>query len=90
MTLAGKYLDPKNDFAFRKIFGSDKHKDILMHFLNDIVESKYRTTPIVKVSFLKTIQDPEIAAKKQSIVDVLCEDQEGKQYIIETYKFKKS
>ena len=34
MTLS-KFLDPKNDIAFRKIFGSEKHKDILIHFIND-------------------------------------------------------
>ncbi|EKE09428.1 MAG: hypothetical protein ACD_16C00176G0001, partial [uncultured bacterium] len=26
-----KFLDPKNDFAFRKIFGTEKNKDILIH-----------------------------------------------------------
>lgn len=29
-----KFLDPKNDFAFQKIFGTEKNKDILIHFLN--------------------------------------------------------
>ncbi|KJV69906.1 PD-(D/E)XK nuclease transposase family protein [Orientia tsutsugamushi str. UT76] len=32
-----KILDPKNDVAFKKIFGSEKNKDILIHFLNDIL-----------------------------------------------------
>ena len=38
---------------------------------------------ICSVSFLKTNQDPEIACKKQSLVDVLCTDELGRQYIIE-------
>ena len=29
-----KFLDPKNDFAFKKIFGTEKNKDILIHFLD--------------------------------------------------------
>jgi len=33
-----KFLDPKNDFAFKKIFGTDKNKNILIHFINDVVE----------------------------------------------------
>ena len=33
-----KFLDPKNDIAFKKVFGSEKHKDILIHFINDILE----------------------------------------------------
>ncbi len=35
-----KFLDPKNDVAFKKIFGSEKNKDILIHFINDIMEFK--------------------------------------------------
>ncbi len=27
-----KFLDPKNDFAFKKVFGTEKNKDILIHF----------------------------------------------------------
>ena len=77
-----KYLDPKNDVAFRKIFGTEKHKNILIHFLNDMVCFSGKE-PIVEVTFLKTVQDPEIAAKKESIVDVLCKDSNGVQYIVE-------
>ena len=35
-----KFLDPKNDVAFRKVFGSEQHKDIVIHFINDILELK--------------------------------------------------
>lgn len=77
-----KFLDPKNDVAFRRIFGTEKNKDILIHFINDMITFK-KKEPIVDVTFLKTIQDPEIAAKKTSIVDILCKDERGNQYIVE-------
>lgn len=77
-----KFLDPKNDIAFRKIFGSEEHKDILIHFINDILELE-GNNQIEDVEFLSTIQDPEIASKKQSIVDVLCRDISGTQIIVE-------
>ncbi len=32
-----KFLNPKNDVAFRRTFGTEKNKDILVHFLNDIL-----------------------------------------------------
>src|SRR5579864_7778476 len=80
--MLSKFLDPKNDVAFKKIFGSEKNKDILIHFLNDILEFSGHQQ-IQSVEFLRTIQDPDIAAKKQSIVDVLCQDAEGVKYIIE-------
>ncbi|MCC8369341.1 MAG: Rpn family recombination-promoting nuclease/putative transposase [Rickettsia endosymbiont of Oxypoda opaca] len=75
-----RFLDPKNDVAFKKIFGSEKNKDILIHFLNDMLLFK-GNNQITEIEFLNTIQDPDIASKKQSIVDVLCKS--GVQYIIE-------
>lgn len=49
-----KFLDPKNDFCFKQVFGTEKNKDILIHFLNDILkfEGKER---IIDITFLKTI-----------------------------------
>ena len=80
--MLSKFLDPKNDVAFRKIFGTEKNKDILIHFLNDVVKFG-KGARIKDVTFLKTIQDPEIKAKKTSIVDILCTDEKGNHYIVE-------
>lgn len=80
--MLSKFLDPKNDVAFKKIFGSEKNRDILIHFLNDMLVFKERK-PIVDVQFLRTVQDPDIAAKKTSIVDIMCTDQAGNHYIVE-------
>ncbi|BBB57765.1 MAG: Rpn family recombination-promoting nuclease/putative transposase [Proteobacteria bacterium] len=77
-----KFLDPKNDVAFRKVFGSEQHKDIVIHFINDILELK-GNDQIESVKFLSPMQDPEIASKKQSIVDVLCSAKDGVQIIVE-------
>jgi predicted transposase/invertase (TIGR01784 family) len=80
--MLSKFLDPKNDVAFKKIFGTEKNKDILIHFLNDMITFKERA-PIKDVTFLKTIQDPEIAINKTSIVDILCKDENENTYIVE-------
>jgi len=77
-----KYLNPRNDIAFKKIFGTEKNKDILKHFLNDIIVTNDKKT-IKKVTLLNPMQHPDIIHKKQSIVDVLCEDEDGTQYIVE-------
>ncbi|WP_353273497.1 Rpn family recombination-promoting nuclease/putative transposase [Wolbachia endosymbiont (group A) of Agelastica alni] len=78
----GKYLSPLNSYSFRRIFGTEKNKDILIHFLNDILSFTGKNA-IQDIEFLSTIQDPDIASKKQSIVDVLCRDSTGVQWIIE-------
>lgn len=82
MSSAHKLLDPKNDVAFKRIFGTEKNKDVLMHFLNDMLV--FKGNPLIQdVTFLSPIQDPEISIKKTSIVDVLCKDSKGNTYIVE-------
>ena len=75
------FLNPKNDSAFKRIFGSEKNKDILIHFLNDMLGRN--TNPVEEITFLPTVQDPETAALRSSTVDVMCKDTEGNQFIIE-------
>ncbi len=77
-----RYLSPKNDYAFKRLFGEERNKDILLGMLNSVLIDQVHK-PIVDVEFLKTIQEPETAAAKQSIVDVLCKDQDGCRYVIE-------
>ena len=82
LKMLSKFLDPKNDICFKKIFGTEKNKDILIHFLNDMLIFRGKN-PIKDVTFLKTVQDPDIAVRKTSIVDVLCKDEKGNRYIVE-------
>ncbi|KLT22756.1 putative transposase or invertase [Wolbachia endosymbiont of Armadillidium vulgare str. wVulC] len=77
-----KFLDPKNDLSFKKIFGSEKNKNILICFLNNILDFS-TSDQIIEIEFLSTIMDPEIASDKQSIVDVLCKDSIGNRFVIE-------
>ena len=74
-----KLLNPKNDVVFKKLFGTEKNQDILINFINSIVKGKN----VKSVQFMKTQQDIAIVTQKQSIVDVLCKDQDNSQYIIE-------
>jgi len=78
--VASKFLNPRNDLVFKRVFGAEKNKDILIRFLNDILG---RPAPIEEVTFLKTVQDPEIAPLRVSIIDVMCEDQNRNRFIIE-------
>ena len=38
MTITEKYIDPFPDFGFKWLFGNEKHKDILIRFLNDLID----------------------------------------------------
>lgn len=77
-----RFLDPKNDYAFQQIFGLEKNKDILISFLNEVLQLS-QDERVTEVTFLKTKQDREIAAYRTSILDVLCKDQCGTQFIVE-------
>ncbi len=77
-----KFLDLKFDLIFKKIFGTEKNKKILISFLNDILGFT-EINAIQEVKFLSAVIDPEIASDKQSIVDVFCKDATGTRCIIE-------
>jgi len=76
------YLNPKNDVAFKKLFGDMAHKDIVISFLNSILERK-EGAKIIDVVMNDTNNVPENKKLKLSIVDIRCTDQAGNQYIIE-------
>ena len=46
--MLSRFLNPKNDLIFKYLFGTEKHKDILIHFLNDIFART--TNPIENVA----------------------------------------
>ncbi len=80
--MIGNYLNPQNDIAFKRLFGTKKNKDILISLLNEVLKNQLQKQ-IKEVIFLSPIQLPEALENKQSIVDVLCEDTDGVQFIVE-------
>lgn len=77
-----KFLDPKNDIVFKRIFGIEANKDILIDFINSVFYS-ISNAIVESIEFLPTIDIPTIASDRVSIVDVLCIDNHGKTFIIE-------
>jgi predicted transposase/invertase (TIGR01784 family) len=76
-----RFLDPKNDLTFKRLFGTEKNKGILLAFLNDIFDGVH--PKIEDVSFQPLNKYPEIKTFTQGIVDLSCRDIEGNQLIIE-------
>jgi len=75
-----RYLDPKADVVFKKIFGDHPH--LLMHFLNAVLPLS-SDRPIVELSYLPTEQVPLIPEFKRTIADVKCKDAKGRIFIVE-------
>ena len=76
------FADPKTDFAFKRIFGSEEHRDVLIAFLNDVLELD-EPHRITRVDLLSPEQRPAVAELKLSIVDVRCTDARGVTYVVE-------
>jgi predicted transposase/invertase (TIGR01784 family) len=77
-----QFVDIKNDIAFRKIFGNENKKIILVSFLNAVMKLKGKDV-IEDVEILNPYQLPIIKNLKASIIDVKAKDKKGKTYIIE-------
>ena len=73
-----RYLDPKNDLTFKRIFG--EHPHLLKSFLNAVLPLE---SSIESLEYLAQELVPSIPLFKNSIVDVRCKDQKGRQFIVE-------
>jgi len=77
-----KFVDVKNDIAFRKIFGNEKKTKIIISFLNAILKLE-GDNRIKGVSIVNPFQLPRIAGEKASIIDVRAIDLKNRQFVIE-------
>ena len=80
MTMTGKYLDPKADLTFKLVFG--EHPDLVMSLLNALLPLD-EDGQITSVEYWPSELVPENPGKKDSVVDVRCTDQRGRQFIVE-------
>src|SRR3990167_6320100 len=75
-----RYLDPKADVVFKKIFGD--HPKLLISFLNAVLPLPSERT-IVELSYLQFEQVPPIPEFKSTIADVKCKYAQGSTFIVE-------
>lgn len=75
-----RYLDPKADLTFKKIFG--EHKDLLMSLLNALLPLE-KDRQVESLEYLPAELVPDLPLGKNSIVDVRCKDKKGRQFIVE-------
>jgi predicted transposase/invertase (TIGR01784 family) len=77
----GMFINPKTDFAFKKIFGSKQSTDILISFLNAMLHDGKPT--IVSLVILDPYQSPRIKGIKDSCLDIKATLGDGRTVIIE-------
>lgn len=79
--MAIKYLDPKADLTFKRVFG--EHPDLVISLLNALLPFKSAEEEIESVEYLTPELVPMNPLRKNSIVDVRCRDGNGRQFIVE-------
>jgi len=82
-TVTGRYIDPLVDFAFKKIFGSEPNKDLLIAFLNEVFRGRKH---IIDLVYNKNEHPGDIKNEGAAIFDLLCTGSTGDQFIIEVQR----
>lgn len=75
-----KYLDPKADLTFKRVFG--EHPDLVKSLLNALLPLK-ANEEIEEIEYLPAELVPDNPMRKNSIVDVRCKDKLGRQFLVE-------
>ena len=76
----GKFINPFTDWGFKKIFGQEVTKDILITFLNSLLEGEHVITDL---TFLDKEQLSETKDMRGIIYDVYCTTDKGERIIVE-------
>jgi len=80
-----KYINPFTDFGFKKLFGTEVNKDLLMDFLNELIHCQGK---IKEVKYLNSEQLGRSADDRRAVFDIYCETDIGETFIVEMQKAK--
>lgn len=85
---AERYINPFTDYGFKKLFGEEPNKDLLLDFLNELL--KEEQGQIKNLTYLKTEQLGISEMDRKAIFDLYCENEKGEKFIVELQKSKQN
>ena len=77
------YINPYTDFGFKKLFGEEASKDLLIDFLNQLLPQEYQ---VVDLEFRNPEVPPEIPIYRKAIFDIHCENEKKDKFVVEMQK----
>lgn len=83
-----KYINPFTDYGFKKLFGEEPNKDLLLDFLNELL--KEEQGQIVDLTYLKNEHLGATDIDRKAIFDLYCENERGERFIVELQKSKQN
>ena len=84
-----RFADPKNDIAFKKIFGDENKTSVLISFLNSILDFK-NTKQIKSLTIVNPYQIPQLKDYKNTVLDIKAKNQDDEEFIVEMQVAKDS
>ena len=80
-----RYINPYTDFGFKKLFGTELNKDLLISFLNALFSKskKIVVDEIVDVQYLNSEQLGRSEYDRKAVYDVYCKTKNGAKFIVE-------
>jgi len=84
--LPQKYINPFTDFGFKKLFGEEPNKDLLLDFLNVLL--KEQEGNITEIYYHKSEQLGNTPVDRKAIFDLYCTNERGEKFIVELQKTK--
>lgn len=85
--MKARYLNPFTDFGFKKLFGEEASKPLLMDFLNALLPLEF---PITELSFRNVEQLGFDSSARRAVYDIYCQDSQGNYFIVEMQKAKQN
>lgn len=79
-----KYINPFTDYGFKRLFGEEPNKDLLLDFLNELLKEKEGI--IKELSYLPNEKLPISVGDRRAIFDIYCTNEKGEQFIVEMQK----
>ena len=76
-----RYVNPFTDFGFKRIFGEEPNKELLLDFLNELL--KEREGRITNLTYLKNDHLGVGTLDRKAIFDLYCENERGEKFIVE-------
>jgi predicted transposase/invertase (TIGR01784 family) len=83
-----KYINPFTDYGFKRLFGEEPNKDLLLDFLNELL--KEEQGQIKDLTFLKNENLGPSEVDRKAIFDIYCENERGEKFIVELQKTKQN
>ena len=87
MSLKDKYINPLTDFGFKKLFGIEPNKELLIDFLNQLLPAIHK---VKTLSYTNNEQLGDNKHERKAIFDLYCESQSGEKFIVEVQKAKQN